>query len=83
MSARTSNPTVERFRELGFVSLALVGALLFALGVGFLVIGVSIGTGPPAPYTTPTGKRLLIIASLAAIVGGVLVVRMAGKVVGW
>lgn len=63
--------------------LLFVGALITALGVAFLVIGVSIGTESPAPYMPQRDKTLLVVLSAAAIVVGALVIRAAGKVVGW
>lgn len=74
---------VERYREVAFVVLLSVGALLFALGIAFLVIGASVGTAPPAPYMTPTDKYALVAVSLAGCAAGLLLVRAAGRVVGW
>lgn len=84
MSAATLSPdTVEGLREPAFVVLLLVGMTVFSFGGAFLVIGVSINTAPPAPYVSPTDKRLLVGSSLAAMVVGVVLVRLAGRVVRW
>ena len=80
---RLSRDTIEQLREPSFVTLLLVGVLLFALGGAFLVLGVAINTGPPAPYVTPTDKRLLIGISLGVMVVGVVLIRVAVRVVGW
>lgn len=84
MSAATlSRDTVEGLREPAFVVLLLVGMTVFAFGGAFLVIGVSINTAPPAPYVSPADRRLLIGSSIAAMVVGAVLVRLAGRVVGW
>lgn len=84
MSAINISPdTVEQYRESAFVAVLFVGALLFAIGGAFLVIGISINTAPPAPYVTPTAKQILIVGSLVAIVVGAVLVRFAARIVGW
>lgn len=78
-----SEETVEHLREPAFVVLLLVGMGVFAFAAAFLVIGIAINTAPPAPYVTPTDKRLLIVLSLVGMVVGALLVRAAGRTVGW
>lgn len=81
--AGLSEETLERLREPAFVVLLLVGMGVFAFSAAFLVIGVAINTAPPAPFVTPTDKRLLIGLSAAGMVVGVLVIRLSGRTVGW
>ena len=81
--AYLSEDTVEQFREPLFVAVLLVGATVFALAGAFLVVGISINTAPPAPYVTPTDKRILIVVSLVGMVIGGALVRLAAKIVGW
>jgi len=85
MSTRSGVPAigVEGFREAGFFALLMVGMLVLALGVGFFIIGISINTAPPAPYVTPTDKWTLTGISVVGIIIGLVLVRAAGKVVGW
>ena len=77
-----SNETFERFREPVFVVAFLGGMLVFALGVAFLILGITINTAPPAPYVTPSDRYLLIGVAAGALVVGVASVRFAGRVVG-
>lgn len=84
MSTTTISPdTIERFRESAFVGLTLLGTGILALGGAFLTIGLSINTAPPAPYVSPTDKRLLIVGSLVAMIVGVALIRTGARVVGW
>lgn len=78
-----SPDAIERYREAGFVVFLLAGTVIFALGIGFLVIGVGIGTSPPAPYMTATDKYALVGLSVAALAVGGALIRGAGKAVGW
>lgn len=78
-----SEDTVEQFREPAFVTVLLVGAIVFSLGGAFLVVGLSINTAPPAPYVRPADKQLLIVASLISMVVGAALVRLAARFVGW
>lgn len=84
MSAINISPdTVEQYRESAFVGVLFLGALIFAVGGAFLVIGISVNTEPPAPYVTPSAKQILIAGSLVAVVIGGFLVRFAARVVGW
>lgn len=82
-TAYLSDETVEQFREPAFVALLFIGAIVFALGGAFLVVGISINTAPPAPYVTPTDKWLLVAVSAVAMVVGAAMIRFAAKIVGW
>jgi uncharacterized membrane protein len=74
--------TFERFREPVFVVAFFGGMLVFALGVAFLILGITINTAPPAPYVAENDRYLLIAVSVAATVAGLASVRFAGRVVG-
>lgn len=82
-TAFVSSDAVEQFREPAFVVVLLVGALAFALGGAFLVVGISINTSPPAPYVSPRDKQILIVGSLVSMVVGALLIRLAARIVGW
>lgn len=69
--------------EVGFAGLLTIGMLVFALGMAFFILGVSINTSPPAPYVSQTDKYLLVGLSSVAMVIGLVFVRAAGKMVGW
>lgn len=74
----------ESLQNTVFIGGVLLGMTVFALGVAFLILGVSVGTGSPAPYVyTTTDKYLLIAGSLGTIVAGVVLVRLAARAVGW
>lgn len=77
-----SGETFERFREPVFVVAFFGGMLVFALGIAFLILGVTVNTAPPAPYVTQTDKYLLIAVSVGATIVGLASVRFAGRVVG-
>lgn len=84
MSAINISPdTLERYRESAFVAVLFLGALIFAFGIAFLVVGIGVNTEPPAPYVTQTAKQILIAGSLVAIVVGGVFVRFAARIVGW
>ena len=83
MSVPWADDAVEALREAGFDALLLGGATLVALGVAFLAIGVGVNTAPPAPYVSPQDRVLLIAGSALAIVVGLVLVRLAGRTVGW
>lgn len=74
--------TFERFREPVFVVAFFGGMLVFALGLAFLILGITINTAPPAPYVTQGDRYLLSAVSVVAIVVGLAAVRFAGRVVG-
>lgn len=78
-----SSDTFEKLREPAFVAILFVGALIFALGGAFVVVGISINTAPPAPYVSPTAKQILTFGSLVVMVVGALLIRMAARIVGW
>ena len=75
--------TRDRFREPVFVGAFFGGMLVFALGLAFLLLAITINTAPPAPYVSPNDRYLLIAISVGAVVVGAGTVRFAGKVVGW
>lgn len=83
---RRSNTTrvSEGTREALFVGGAILGVAVFALGLAFLIVGVSVGTSPPAPYLQTTlDKVLLIGGSLTAMAAGAGLVRAASTLAGW
>lgn len=74
----------ESLQNTVFVGGVLLGMTVFAVGLAFLILGVSVGTGPPAPYVyTSTDKYLLVAGSLGTMVAGLAVVRLAARAVGW
>jgi autotransporter translocation and assembly factor TamB len=74
----------ERFRELLFVLMLVLGTLLFALGLAFLILGVSMSTTPPAPYfASMTDKYVTMGGSALTAVIGIGVMRFATSVGGW
>ena len=77
-----SGDTFERFREPVFAVAFFGGMLVFALGIAFLILGITINTAPPAPYVTTTDRYMLIVISIAAAIAGLASVRFAGRVVG-
>lgn len=85
MSANDRNAAASnRSREPLFVGGVFLGVLVLALGVAFLILGVSMDTTPPAPYFASTTDRLLVVAgSLGAVVFGALVVRGSARLAGW
>ena len=78
-----STDRFKRLREPTFAVSLFTGMLVIALGVAFLILGATINTAPPAPYMNPSEKYLLVAISVIAIIGGLGMVRFAGKVVGW
>ena len=74
---------LDRFREPVFVGAFFGGMLVFALGMAFLILGLTVNTAPPAPYVSPNDRHLLIAISAGAVIVGAGLVRFAGKVVGW
>lgn len=83
MNDATLRGPIERWREGSFVVVFFVGVGVFTLGTAFFVLGVSVGTGPPAPYMSPNDKRILVASSLGTMVVGALTVRFAARIVGW
>ena len=80
----STSTTTERLQEYGFAGLLLLGVLVFALGLAFLILGTAIQTQAPAPYlASPTDRYGLIAGSVVAMVVGLVMVRAAGRVVGW
>jgi hypothetical protein len=77
-----SPDAIERYRESAFVGLLFAGALVFSVATAFFVIGISINTGPPAPYVTPLAKQLLTVGSLVAMIAGAVLIRTAASIVG-
>ena len=74
----------ERLQEIGFAALLFGGTLVFGLGTAFFILGLAIQAEPPSPYLTSTAEKYTLIAiSVGTMVVGGILVRTAGKVVGW
>lgn len=74
----------DTLQEVAFVTLVAVGALIFALGVSFLVLAISLDTSPPSPYLASTQDRIILfVASIGAIVLGAGIVKTGARIVGW
>ncbi|MDY6765363.1 MAG: hypothetical protein SV377_06755 [Halobacteria archaeon] len=74
----------DTLEEAAFVTLTVIGALIFALGVSFLVLAISLDTNPPSPYLeSMQDKIILLVASIGAIVLGAGIVKTGAKIVGW
>jgi len=80
----SSSTNQERLQEFGFAALLLLGVIVFALGVAFFILGLGIQAEPPSPYLTSTNEKYALIGlSVGTMVVGGLLIRSAGKVVGW
>lgn len=84
-SGTTSGPGfVESHRELLFNLGVVLGMIVFSLGLTFLIVGLSMTTGPPAPSFSSTTDRLVVLGlSLGFIAAGALVVRGAMEFGRW
>ncbi len=79
-----SEDFVERHREVLFALSLLVGGLIFALGLTFLVITIAVGTEPPGTRFATQGDRLVVGAvGLVAFTLGWLVIRQGFRLAGW
>lgn len=83
MIGRGHERRIDRNREATFVLVLFVGVGLTALGVAFVILGLTVTTRPPAPSILLWHKRVLVGSSLVAIIGGLLTIRVAGHIVGW
>jgi len=89
MSTNTQTSTdhggiIEQYRERWFW-LALIGGMaVFAIGLAFTILFLSMNTSPPAPYFASPQHRYLTggVAILLMFVG-VLTLRLGGKLGGW
>ena len=80
----STSTTTERLQEYGFAGLLLLGVLVFSLGLAFLILGLAIQTESPSPYLASTSDKYgLIAASVVTILVGLVMVRSAGRIVGW
>lgn len=75
---------IEKYREPLFLLLLSTGMLVFAGGVAFLILGLSMDITAPAPYFASLTDKLIIIAFAVVTIGiGGAIVRFAAKLVGW
>lgn len=80
----SSSTNQERLQEVGFATLLFGGVLVFGLGMAFFILGLAIQAEPPSPYLTSVAEKyVLIAASIGTMAVGAVLVRAAGKVVGW
>lgn len=87
MSMQTSQRSdgfVETYRETLFVLCLVVGMLVFALGMAFAILTISMNTNPPAPYFASFQDRLLTgVISVVVMIGGTALVRFGARLGGW
>lgn len=75
---------IEQSREKLFVLLLLFGTVVIALGMAFLILGISMNTTPPSPYFESfEDKLIVIVGSIASIAVGFGLIRGAMKIGGW
>jgi uncharacterized integral membrane protein len=78
-----SESFVERFRGPLFAAFLFVGMTVFAIGVALGVLAVALDTTPPAPYLALSAVWPFRLIALSVLIGGVILVRGAFRVVGW
>lgn len=85
MSAHENDANgVERLREPAFVGGVVLGVLVVAVGLAFLILGLAMDTVPPAPYFETTTDRILVLGgAVGAMVVGAGVVRGSARLAGW
>jgi hypothetical protein len=75
---------LDQLREPLFIAVLLVGTIVIALGIAFLILSLTMDTTPPAPYfASMTDKLLLIGGSVVAIVAGLGLIRRSATIAGW
>ena len=81
---RSSRDTTERFREPLFVGLTLLGTVVLAISLAFLILSVTMDTTPPAPYFTSLSQKYLVVAgSIVTTVLGLVLLRVSARFAGW
>ena len=81
---RSSRDAAERFREPLFVGLTLLGTVVLAIGLAFLILSVTMDTTPPAPYFISLSQKYLVVAgSIVTAASGIVLVRVAARFAGW
>lgn len=87
MSSQNSTPKdslLERNREKGFVISLVVGMLVFALGMAFFILSLSMNAHPPAPYFASVTDRILTgVISVGFMIAGILIIRLGSRIGGW
>lgn len=75
---------IEQSRERLFVLLLLFGTVVIALGMAFLILGISMNMSPPSPYFESFEDKItVIVGSVVSIILGFGMIRGAMKVGGW